>query len=291
MIAIEQRDPLDELDRENETLQRLLERLSELATALRGGTRVPDGEIAEGLRLLGQYRAVHARRVDHDLGPVARRYAMPNCEEHLHAIEVDHDEYPGRIAQAERALEGHVPGDTESSRRLADLLDELAEAEHVALRYEGDYPLSCLRAALPDEDATSVLKAFESSASDLSDLDRHVAGYLSRAPGEAGRPVLVQCHATGCRAVAQATTFPSENGFLGLRPPDGWQAVSHRPRYDGGVVRIDVDFLCPEHRDTAPSSVPARQSLVGTGYPADAGPKRSAATVPPCCTPVPEIPS
>lgn len=279
MSATEFEDPLEELARETDVTQALVERLAEVALALRNEDVSP-GEIAEGLRLLEQYEALHGRRFGQDLEPEARKVAMPGCFEHLDQIARSLSDRRGWTAEAKAALASFSAGDPEARSRLSSLLEKLSQKEYDDLQFERDYPLSCLRATLPEEAARRVRLRFDVSATEAADLERHLEKYLSRPLGAPGRKISVRCAEPGCSATGEAESYPAENGHLGLRAPSGWHAVSRGVgQQHGTTVAIGVDFRCPAHLAAAsPTSAPSARK---------AG---SSAEEPPacaCCDPVP----
>lgn len=280
MRTQEANDPLEELARENTVAQGLVERLGAIGLDLRGGAEVAPGEVAEGLRLLTQYGSVHGRRFDRDLEPEARVVAMPTCHGHLDAIVRDRASRSERIGRTEAALDAYAHGEPGARDRLASEIERLTQQEYEGLVHEGDYPLSCLLTALPDEAAKRVRSAFDATSPELGDLERRVERFLGESPRAPGRGFAVRCAAPGCPATGTAESFPAADGAFALRPPGGWESRAgspHSPR--AGHVAIDVDFLCPAHREPA-----RRASRTG----ASPGPGR----VPPseeacaCCDPI-----
>ncbi|MGI0054945.1 MAG: hypothetical protein ACREBZ_04415 [Thermoplasmata archaeon] len=260
MCAAVEPDPLAELQRENEVIERLLERLEEIALILKDGKDVAPGEVSEGLRLLDQYLGIHARRLDADLQPEARLVAMSTCFEHLNRIVRDHTEATRRTAEAFRALTEYEKPTPESRGRLADSLEQLASQDHDAVVYEGDFPLSCLLSTLPDDAAGRVAEKFAATDPDIKDTEGHIERLLGSPPGEAGSSLKVHCSHAGCHAAAEGRVFPGHQGKLGLlAPPGGWTASPQQPRMNhDGVMRVRVDFYCPEHDSPSVSEESSR---------------------------------
>ncbi len=287
MIASEQDDPLDELTRENETTQQLLERLLEEAACLKRGTEVPPGEVAEGLRLVEQYRKLHAERLDGQLQPEARRVAMATCFDHLDAVAQGHHATHEHVERVEGALAAYARGDMDSRPRLADALEEFAQKEYEALQYEEQYPLSCLRSALPTEVAARVQQEFTKSSAELRHLEGHIERHLAHGPAPPGASFPVRCQGAGCTARAEAGTFPAEHGFLGLRAPAGWRALPRVPHAQApGVVAIEIDFLCPKHLppdDAGAASRPTTPVRPGPSHAVRSSVRETAG----CCDPIP----
>ncbi len=284
----EEADPLDEMARENDVIRRLDERLAEFATSLSDGADVAPGEIAEGLRLYAQYVGAHARRFDESLQPEARPVAMPTCFEHLDAISRDRRGLSERIARAQKAVDAYAAaGDAMGRAGLVKELEAFTQHEYEQVRYENDYPLSCLRATLPEDAAQRVRTGFDRTVGQVGDLDRHIDRYLGETPGKVAALLAIRCAQPGCPQRATAEGYPAANGHLGIRGPAGWKLVPAAPRAskDGKrLVVVDVDFWCPDHRNaggSVPSTMAGRTDLeLGT----------RTTTEPPvaaCCGPVP----
>jgi hypothetical protein len=250
MMTTETQDPLDELAHENEVAEKLVERLAETAIELKAGQDSRPGDIAEGLRLLEQYRRAHAERVDNDLKTEARPVAMSTCFEHLDTIASEHQGEGDRIERARKALEAYA-SDREGARaRLSEALADLTEKKHQSLAYENDYPLSCLRAALPDEAAARVTTAFRRTDAEVADLEGHIERYLGRAEGTPPQALAVRCSHANCGASARSGVMPSNDGRFGMALPEGWHAISRPPVFGrDGTVRVNVEFCCPAHRE------------------------------------------
>lgn len=260
----EAQDPLDELARENEVIEKLDERLGEFALALGTGTDISAGEVAEGLRLFEQYLHAHARRFDESLQPEARPVAMSTCFDHLDAISRDRAGISERVARARQALDAYAREGSEGRSRLVKELETFTQHEYEELRYENDYPLSCLRSTLPDDAAERVRADFGRTGNELGDLDRHAERFLNHEPGKASATFSVRCHHPGCLEKAEAQSFPAESGHLGIRGPNGWRVVSHPPHASpqkGGLISVDIDFWCPSHAAVPESIAPGMAEM------------------------------
>lgn len=290
MMAVETQDPLGELERENDVTQKLVERLAETAIALKEGQNLPPGEISEGLRLLEQYRSIHAVRVDHDLQPEARPVAMTTCFQHLDTITDDHRTEAGRIERARSALEEFTRDPQGARAGLAQALDDLTEKDHQSAAYENDYPLSCLRAALPDEAAARVAAAFHRTASEVADLEGHIARYLARVPGTPAHGLTVRCRRANCPASTESHVVPSNDGRLGIEVPPGWQVVSRSPVVGtDGTIRLRVDFCCPSHHeDSVAHEEKALATPLNEGGSVPPGPEPEGLDSGDCCGPIPQ---
>ncbi len=254
---------MEEMVRENEVALRLVERVAEMGQSLTSDSPIPSGEIAEGLRLLAQYRAVHGTRFLDKLQPEAQAVAMPTCFEHLDEIARGRAEAIERYHRAASVLGEYRSDDRASRQELARELEVLTQTDYEAIRYENDYPLSCLRAALPDAAAERLRVRFNQSAKELADLERHIEHFLSREPSDPGVKLAIKCAQPGCEARDKAETYPARNGHIGLRAPPGWKAVPGEPRRSAsGGIAVNVDFTCPRH---ASVPVESRGALGETG--------------------------
>jgi hypothetical protein len=288
-MTMEAQDPLEELERENDVAEKLIQRLAATAIELSAGRNLPPGEIAEGLRLLEQYRNVHAVRVDRDLQTEARPVAMDTCFQHLDGIANDHRTEGDRIERVRNALEEFTRDPDGARARLSQSLTDLTEKDHQSVTYENDYPLSCLRAALPDDAASRVAAEFRRTRSDVADLEDHIARYLARAPGAPGHALTVRCHRSDCNATVESHVVPSSDDRLGIEIPTGWKAISQPPVFgQDGTVRLEVDFWCPEHRVESSTDAEQRAGR-GGGEGASAGHGAEAEGTEPCgcCGPIP----
>jgi hypothetical protein len=290
MTAVESEDPLEELTRENEIAQQLVERLGELSLTLRTDAEVPPGEVSEGLRLLEQYRTVHGTRFRADLEPECRAVAMPGCHPHLDAIDAAFAAAARRFERTRSVLKSYGNGESGAREHLADELEDLSQREFEALRYEGDYPLSCLLAVLPDDRAGRVHAGFLRTSDKVTDLEEHIRHYLERPAAHSSYSFVTGCQAPGCAAKGTAAKYPSLDGRFGIRAPEGWRAVGRAPRGDpAGRVTIRVDFYCPKHAaevSTSPGRSPTDSPAPRVASPLDL---QSAATEAcACCDPIPE---
>ncbi|MGH9920703.1 MAG: hypothetical protein ACRD6W_17765, partial [Nitrososphaerales archaeon] len=280
MCAAVEPDPLAELQRENEVIERLLARLEEIALILKDGKDVAPGEVSEGLHLLDQYLGIHARRIDEDLQPEARLVAMSTCFVHLDRIVRDHTEATRRTAEALRALTEYENPTLESRGRLADSLEQLASQDHDAVVYEGDFPLSCLLSALPDDAAGRVSEKFAATDPDMKDAQGHIERLLASPPGEAGSSLKVHCSHADCHASTEGRVIPGRQGKLGLlAPPGGWIASPQQPRMNhDGAIRVRIDFYCPEHDGPSVSEESSRARATWEDEGGTPGPPTSSTT-------------
>lgn len=283
-------DPLDELARENDVIQRLDDRLGEIAILLGNGVDVPPGEITEGLRFFEQYVAIHSRRFDEGLQPEARPVAMATCFDHLDAISRDRAGTAQRVARMNAAITAYARGEGEGRTQLVKELEDFTQHEFEEVTYENDYPLSCLQATLPDDAARRVRGSFDRTAPEVGDLDRHVEEYLHHEPGKALHRLVVRCARPGCIQTSEGESCPAENGHLGIRGPRGWKAVAYPPRVadrKGKPVVVRIDFFCPAHSAGQPDSAKATPGTSSLHSPETApGPDHSGSAACSCCDPI-----
>lgn len=251
MVTEEVSDPIEELQRENELTQRLLEHIQEEAELLKSGKDVPPGEITEGVMLLGQYLAIHARRFDEKLQPEARRVAMDICFEHLDKLLRDHADGLPQTSDLEQLIAEFAQGVTGARARLAERLESLTSKDYAEITYERDYPLSCLVTALPEDAAQRVAGEFTGTSGDLEDLESHIRKLLAAAPGETRSPLRVRCAHEGCHAGGEGWVAPGREGRLALMAPDaGWTLRPQDPQITRqGSLHLSVDFYCPVHSE------------------------------------------
>ncbi|MDE1821803.1 MAG: hemerythrin domain-containing protein [Euryarchaeota archaeon] len=263
MTNTELTDPLEELQHENEVTQGLLERILEEAQILKGGKDLPPGEIAEGLRLLEQYRHIHVQRMDGTLGPEARAVAMSTCTVHLDQLPKDHGEVSEVLENAKKALARYERGVASSRDALAHSLESLGNRTFEVRTHEGDYPLSCLVSALPEGASKRLAEKFTTDRANVEDLESHIQRLLASPAGSLGAPLSVHCARDGCVATAEGRVVPLHEGRIGLMAPEGGWGVSPQTTRLGsdGVVRVRVDFLCPEHARGSGSEDPAPLAL------------------------------
>lgn len=174
----EEETPIEEMARENEITEKIIERLAEMAESLQSDRPVPIAEIRTGIRLLQQYHQLHAFRFDHDLQPAARGVAMPGCYEHLDRITRDH---ASDLKALDELVAQFPAGGVVTISRSFDLgrqLQDRMERLHDDIVYEGDYPLSCLITALPDATEARIEEKFVVNHAELARLEAAIEGFL-----------------------------------------------------------------------------------------------------------------
>ncbi len=173
------RDPVQELRRENEVLQGLVERLAEEASILRSGKDLPPLEVGEGLRILGDYLRIHARRLDTGVQQAAREVVVWPCFEHLRKLLRDRDNASRKVESARSALNSYGAGVAASRAALAEALDDLSSREDEISLFELDSPPSCLLAAFPDGTSKRLAERFGEGQDEVADLDRQIQEFLA----------------------------------------------------------------------------------------------------------------
>lgn len=246
-------DPLDELLRENGVAEQLVQRLVALASALRSGVAVPGSRLAEGLSLLERYWMLHGRRFDRDFQPQARPFARPvpmaRCTDHLDRIE---EERPHDLSEASALLDGlSRSSDAAPVRRdeVGRRLIHLAERLRDAIRYETEYPLSCLLSALPEEVEERVTQSFTTTDRELTELEAQVSHYLdSTAEGGASESWSGACVHPHCGTTAPLTLQKRDAAGLFLTLPPGWQVASPPSASTEPLLReLRFGVCCPGH--------------------------------------------
>jgi len=186
MTQSEPNDPLEELDRENEILTKLVERLAEAGLSLRSDRPETSDRISEGLRLLSQYRSLHGRRFRENLEPEARIVAMPGCFEHLDHLDRQFTEPDPKWETVVSALDSYARGEAGAPERLAKELDTFTQDEYDRIRYEETYPLSCLLSVFPEDAANRVNTEFDRTNAQTAHLEQLIERYLGQSPREDG---------------------------------------------------------------------------------------------------------
>ncbi|HZY91985.1 MAG TPA: hypothetical protein VFG07_04320 [Thermoplasmata archaeon] len=238
-----------ELERENEITVRLVEELEEAAFALKAGQLMLPGEVAEGLRLLEQYRRRHSQRIAEDLLlPETGPGATGVCFHELAAIASGAQAEGELVGRARTCLNEFASGSVGARSRLVEALLDLSELERQALNHETDYLLPCLRAEIPGAVVQSGSTGFLHPDTVMEDLEGHIRRYLKPHLGSETRDLAVHCVHPGCLAVAHTRPIPSIDGRFGLEVPRGWQAISTLTNTrKGGIIPVNVRFTCPEH--------------------------------------------
>lgn len=249
MTATESTDPLEELQREHQVIQPLLERLVEYGESLKAGKDVPAGRIAEAVRLWDQYlHRVHAKRIDDGLVPEARPVAMSTCFEHLDHISQEHAAARKKVEELGTALAAYGKGTPGARDSLAASLVQLASTDFDTMQYEERFPLSCLITTLPEEAAQRVRGEFDRTSADVADLERHIEGFLAEPVAAAERGVAVRCAAPACSTAGSAQLQPGPAGQIVMAlPGPRWGVVEEKPTQSGSVIHQTLHFLCPEH--------------------------------------------
>ncbi len=262
MTAQEIHDPLEELQRENDVLVNVLTRILEVAELLKAGADVPPDEVSGMLRWLDQYLAVHARRLDQDLMPYARRVAMEGCFPHLDKVLKDHKEGQRRTSEALKALEVYGRDPPGSRAHLAELLEGLATKDHETTVYEGDYPLSCLLTVLPDDSAELVAERFRETQPAIEELEGGLARVLAPSPGERGPKPQTSSAKGGYAATVTPQTLPGLAGTsFPYAPPQGRSTeFREATRGEPGVGRPEGDPHGPD-----PAGQPPRATAEPAG--------------------------
>lgn len=193
----------------------------------------------------------------------AREVAMSTCTVHLDQLPNDHGDVYQRLESAKAEL-GRYERRAEGSREsLAHALESLANRTFEVRTHEGDYPLSCLVSALPEEASKRLKQKFLPDRAEVEDLERHIQRLLGSLAGSHGSPLSVRCTRDGCTATGEGSVIPAHEGRLGLMAPEGGWGVSPQTARLGsdGIVSIRIDFLCPEHADESGRQNPAPLSL------------------------------
>lgn len=280
-MSKELQDPLEELAREDEVAQRLVERLGEYGLNLRSGGDVTPQTISEGVRLLDRYRGLHAVRFGEDLLPEARRVAMPTCFEHLDAIARGEADATVRTARINAAVDAYARGGDGAKDQIAAELDQFTQQEYDRLRYERDYPLSCLMAALPDDAGARICGAFAKTGNELAQLERQIGDYLASRTESGDATDTVRSTQPDSSTTGSVGAQPKEDGGGVIRLPEGWSNVPHPPSAASGRAE-----LVGSDRRSPPHAVGLRSVAEESPSPATTGGREPSKNCP-CCQPIP----
>lgn len=175
---------LEELHREHEVAERLLERLVEVGERVKAGEQIDPKTLRFGVGLLEAYlHRVHASQMDLELRPEARKVAMPSCFERLDRMGTNHEEMRRRAKKLLDLIQHWDTGDVSSRGEIGDQLVALASLDHDVATYEETYPLMCLETALPEEAASRLSGRFADHAGTRTALERNVERFLAYTEG------------------------------------------------------------------------------------------------------------
>jgi hypothetical protein len=170
---------LEELHREHEVAERLLERLVELGERIKQGDRMEAKTVRFGVGLLEAYlHRVHALQMDRELRPEAQVVAMPGCFEHLDRMGANHNEMRRQAKELLDLIRRWDSGDESCRGAIGDRLIDLASMDHDVASYEETYPLMCLETALPEEAARRLSSRFADHAGTRTALETNVERFL-----------------------------------------------------------------------------------------------------------------
>ncbi len=171
---------LEELHREHEIAERLLERLVEVGDRVGHGEPVEPATVRYGVGLLDAYlHRVHAAQLDRELRPEADAVALPACCPHLDRVRLGHEEMRGRAHDAIALIGRWAAGDESCRAAVGAALIELASQDHDAVAYEETYPLSCLDSVLSDEADRRLSGRFSDHAGTRAALEANVERFLA----------------------------------------------------------------------------------------------------------------
>jgi hemerythrin-like domain-containing protein len=171
---------LEELHREHEVAERLLERLVEVGERVKEGEQIDPKTLRFGVGLLEAYlHRVHASQMDLELRPEAWKVAMPGCFEHLDRMHANHVEMRRRAKELLDLIRRWDAGDVSSRGTIGDRLIALASLDHDAAAYEETYPLMCLETVLPEDASSRLSSRFADHAGTRTALERNVERFLT----------------------------------------------------------------------------------------------------------------
>jgi hypothetical protein len=170
---------LEELRREHEVAERLLERLAEIGERIKSGERVDPKALRFGVGLLDAYlHRVHAFQEDRELLPEARYVAMPHCFAYLDGMAPLHTEMRRRARELLDMISRWASVDESSRSAIGDRLVDLASLDHDVAGDEGPHPLMCLEGALPEAASQRLSSRFADHARTRAALEANIEGFL-----------------------------------------------------------------------------------------------------------------
>jgi hemerythrin-like domain-containing protein len=171
---------LEELHREHEFAERLLERLVEVGERVKSGEQIDPKTLRFGVGLLEAYlHRVHASQMDRELRPEARKVAMPGCFEHLDRMGANHVEMRRRAKELFELIHRWDAGDESPRGAIGDQLIALASLDHDVAAYEETYPLMCLQTVLSEEASNRLSGRFADHAGTRTALEKNVERFLT----------------------------------------------------------------------------------------------------------------
>ncbi len=172
-------EAMEELHREHEVAERLLERLVEIGERIRTGERVDPKAVRFGVGLLDAYlHRVHAYQEDRELLPEARQVAMPHCFAYLEGMGPLHEEMRRRARELLEMISRWASGDESSRSAIGDGLVNLASLDHDIAGGEGTHPLLCLEGALPEAASQRLSSRFSDHAGTRAALEANIQKFL-----------------------------------------------------------------------------------------------------------------
>ena len=170
---------LEELHREHEVAERLLERLVEIGERIESGKQVDPKAVRFGVGLLDAYlHRVHAIQEDRELLPEARSVAMPQCFAYLEGMGPLHEEMRQRARELLDMISQWALGNESSRSAIADGLVDLASLDHDIAGDETTHPLMCLEGALPEAASRRLSSRFSDHAGTRAALEANIEKFL-----------------------------------------------------------------------------------------------------------------
>jgi hemerythrin-like domain-containing protein len=172
---------LEELHREHEVAERLLERLADLGNRINAGERIDAKTVRFGVGLLDAYlHRVHASQEDRELRPEAQRITTSNCFEDVSRMDTNHQEMRRQAQELLALIRRWASGHEICRSAIGDGLIELARKDHEVAAHEERSSLTCLRTTLPEAANDRLSYRFADHAGTRAALEANIARFLSQ---------------------------------------------------------------------------------------------------------------
>jgi hypothetical protein len=171
---------MEELNREHEFAERLLERLLEVGERIHSGERLDPKAVRFGVGLLDSYlHRVHAFQEDRELLPEARNVAMPCCVSYLDGMVPHHEEMRRQAHELLGLVSQWTRGDETRRTAIGDGLVSLACMDYDVANGEATHPLMCLESSIPEAVNQRLWRRFSDHAGTRAALEANIEKFLS----------------------------------------------------------------------------------------------------------------
>lgn len=238
-------DPLEELTREHlEVARPLLDRIDRIADQLEAGTRIPAGELAEGIELWDQYlHGVHLDRLE-----ALQIEKSAKCGPGLAEVLEDHYRSRQRMGRLRELVADYEAGKAHARVALALSLRSDSYVDRVWLRFEEEHPFSCLARALSPVERAEAVRRFQEDGGAAEQIEDRIHQFLSRAIQTAPDTFEIRCNTSSCSSRAAVPYRGDGAGELRLGPvPEGWATGLKLRTAPSSNEPPRLAFFCPAH--------------------------------------------